>query len=261
MFTGNPPYHTQNAMSTMYSIVEDEHPPLPSNLSDELRSFLLLCFRKEPRARPTTLELLQHLWIVQYRTISELSIDQQSSLDHPSMGEVEAITTATMPDPLDENGDLNDTMLEARKDVKSRSRPPTQVLLRTNVKTLNHFAVATFFCQAVACRICGDPVKRAMYCHHCRVVAHADCLATSRMACLRDPNAPQSIILSSLQKTGATPKHDGSGFAVPGIKSMLNSTKDYAADVRHRFRPVREFEAKSHRVNARDHGPGACRIS
>lgn len=51
------------AMSAMFRIVEDDYPPLPSNISDEMKSFLLCCFQKNPDDRPTAAQLKNHLWL------------------------------------------------------------------------------------------------------------------------------------------------------------------------------------------------------
>lgn len=63
LLTGVPPYFELTQMSAMYHIVNDTHPPLPDGLSDELRSFLLACFDKDVRSRPTAQQLRQHTWL------------------------------------------------------------------------------------------------------------------------------------------------------------------------------------------------------
>jgi serine/threonine protein kinase len=66
LLTGAPPYFELGPMSALFNIVEDRHPPLPDNLSDLLRSFLKVCFKKDPRQRPTATELVEHKWIRQF---------------------------------------------------------------------------------------------------------------------------------------------------------------------------------------------------
>ncbi|ORZ25182.1 kinase-like domain-containing protein [Absidia repens] len=63
LLTGKPPYADLISMSALYHIVEDDCPPLPENISNDLRDFLLLCFRKDPELRPTASELLHHPWL------------------------------------------------------------------------------------------------------------------------------------------------------------------------------------------------------
>ncbi|OAD78613.1 hypothetical protein PHYBLDRAFT_101025, partial [Phycomyces blakesleeanus NRRL 1555(-)] len=61
--TGKPPYSDVNPMTALFRIVEDECPPLPESISEDLRSFLELCFQKSPMDRPTAGELLNHVWV------------------------------------------------------------------------------------------------------------------------------------------------------------------------------------------------------
>lgn len=66
LLTGAPPYFELGPMSALFNIVEDRHPPLPENLSDLLKSFLKVCFKKDPRQRPTAAELVDHKWLKQF---------------------------------------------------------------------------------------------------------------------------------------------------------------------------------------------------
>ncbi|KAJ2336451.1 Protein kinase of the Mitotic Exit Network, partial [Coemansia sp. RSA 2681] len=66
LLTGKPPYSGLMQMAALYRIVEDDHPPIPEGISEELKEFLLLCFQKEPANRPTAAELMSHSWIMQY---------------------------------------------------------------------------------------------------------------------------------------------------------------------------------------------------
>ncbi|KAJ2613095.1 Protein kinase of the Mitotic Exit Network [Coemansia sp. RSA 1365] len=67
LLTGRPPYADLMQMAALYHIVEDEHPPIPEGISEELKEFLLQCFRKAPHERPTALDLMSHPWTRQYR--------------------------------------------------------------------------------------------------------------------------------------------------------------------------------------------------
>ncbi|KAJ2883349.1 Protein kinase of the Mitotic Exit Network, partial [Coemansia aciculifera] len=68
LLTGKPPYSELMQMAALYRIVEDDHPPIPEGISEELKDFLLLCFQKEPANRPTAAELMSHSWTMQYRS-------------------------------------------------------------------------------------------------------------------------------------------------------------------------------------------------
>ncbi|KAJ2883371.1 Protein kinase of the Mitotic Exit Network [Coemansia aciculifera] len=67
LLTGKPPYSELLTMAALYRIVEDDHPPIPEGISEELKDFLLQCFQKEPANRPTAAELMSHSWTIQYR--------------------------------------------------------------------------------------------------------------------------------------------------------------------------------------------------
>ena len=68
-------------MAALFKIVQDEHPALPDRISrvfscvpikahrnQELRDFLMMCFRKDPCKRATAHQLLQHPWIQNARS-------------------------------------------------------------------------------------------------------------------------------------------------------------------------------------------------
>lgn len=63
LIDGKPPYSDMQAFSAMFRIVEDDRPPLPTRASDELCDFLIQCFAKDPKERPTANELFSHPWL------------------------------------------------------------------------------------------------------------------------------------------------------------------------------------------------------
>ncbi|CAK0734185.1 hypothetical protein CVIRNUC_000395 [Coccomyxa viridis] len=65
LLTGQPPYFDLQPMSALFRIVQDEHPALPDNLSEDMQGFLLECFRKDPQRRPGARALLRHAWLRQ----------------------------------------------------------------------------------------------------------------------------------------------------------------------------------------------------
>lgn len=50
----------------MYRIVEDEDPPIPPGLPEDMDHFLKLCFQKEPRLRPSAVQLFEHPWLLKH---------------------------------------------------------------------------------------------------------------------------------------------------------------------------------------------------
>ena len=63
LLTTRPPYYEFEPMAAMFRIVTDDCPPIPSDISDCLKDFLLKCFTKDPIKRPSAKELLLHPWI------------------------------------------------------------------------------------------------------------------------------------------------------------------------------------------------------
>jgi Protein kinase domain/PX domain len=65
LLNGVPPYFDTNAVTAMFRMVEDDHPPLPDedDSSDLCRVFLLECFQKDPDKRPTCDALKRHPWL------------------------------------------------------------------------------------------------------------------------------------------------------------------------------------------------------
>jgi serine/threonine protein kinase len=68
MATGRPPWSGEFAeqISALFNIATtNDPPPIPQSLSREARDFLMLCFKRNPRERPTASRLLKHPWIAQ----------------------------------------------------------------------------------------------------------------------------------------------------------------------------------------------------
>lgn len=64
LLTGKPPYsEIGNSLAVMFRIVEDPNPPIPEGCSENLRDFLSLCFKKDPKERPTAESLFEHPWL------------------------------------------------------------------------------------------------------------------------------------------------------------------------------------------------------
>jgi len=63
LLTGKPPYYDCSSITALYRMVEDEHPPFPTDISEELQNFMIRCFHKDPTKRPTAKELLNETWM------------------------------------------------------------------------------------------------------------------------------------------------------------------------------------------------------
>lgn len=82
LLTGNPPYWELGTMPAMFAMVNDPHPPLPPNISPELKHFLQACFVRDINRRPTASQLLEHPWIRQYY-IEHSEVTKHHQQHHP----------------------------------------------------------------------------------------------------------------------------------------------------------------------------------
>jgi len=67
MATGMPPWKTMkfgSISALMYHVANtNDPPPMPNDISESLRSFLHMCFQRNPQQRPSADELLQHSFV------------------------------------------------------------------------------------------------------------------------------------------------------------------------------------------------------
>jgi serine/threonine protein kinase len=96
LITLKPPYSELQSMSALFRIVQDPHPPLPESISSELRSFLLSCFKKEPKERETAKQLLDHPFIKKYK-FDGIRQNAQKKLSNPKLakGSQDKVGTAS----------------------------------------------------------------------------------------------------------------------------------------------------------------------
>eukprot|EP00026_Physarum_polycephalum_P007946 Phypoly_transcript_08019.p1 GENE.Phypoly_transcript_08019~~Phypoly_transcript_08019.p1 ORF type:complete len:353 (+),score=40.13 Phypoly_transcript_08019:364-1422(+) len=60
MLTSKPPYFEMSPIAAIFRIVQDPHPPIPSNLSENMSNIIMLCFTRDTSLRPTAEQLLKH---------------------------------------------------------------------------------------------------------------------------------------------------------------------------------------------------------
>ncbi|XVF61014.1 hypothetical protein PTKIN_Ptkin08bG0094000 [Pterospermum kingtungense] len=64
MATSKPPWHQFEGVAAIFKIGNSKDiPDIPDHLSNEAKSFIKLCLQREPSARPTALQLLDHPFI------------------------------------------------------------------------------------------------------------------------------------------------------------------------------------------------------
>ena len=66
LVTGKRPYDECNAMQAIYRMVCEPYPPFPENvqLSLACKDFIMKCWNREWKTRPTALQLLSHPFII-----------------------------------------------------------------------------------------------------------------------------------------------------------------------------------------------------
>jgi serine/threonine protein kinase len=79
LLKGEPPYFNCDPFSAMYKMVEDEHPPLPSGISQALYHFLMECFKKDVNFRAGASQLLTHVWLAVDKKSGRGSIGKNSN--------------------------------------------------------------------------------------------------------------------------------------------------------------------------------------
>lgn len=74
LLTGKPPYYDLHEFTAMIKIVYEGSPPLPDNISENMRDFLTLCFERNPVKRIDAKGLLKHKLLNQ--------VDKKTALEH-----------------------------------------------------------------------------------------------------------------------------------------------------------------------------------
>ncbi|XP_039173143.1 mitogen-activated protein kinase kinase kinase 1-like isoform X2 [Eucalyptus grandis] len=63
MLTSQRPYPKLDKAQALYKIGKGKHPPLPRSLSSDARDFILTCLQKNPKDRPSAVQLLNHPFV------------------------------------------------------------------------------------------------------------------------------------------------------------------------------------------------------
>ncbi|XP_039004114.1 mitogen-activated protein kinase kinase kinase 3-like isoform X3 [Hibiscus syriacus] len=81
MATSKPPWHQYEGVAAIFKIGNSKDmPEIPNHLSSEAKSFIRLCLQREPSARPTALQLLDHPFICDQATtrVANISITKDA---------------------------------------------------------------------------------------------------------------------------------------------------------------------------------------
>ncbi|KAI9319313.1 kinase-like domain-containing protein [Dichotomocladium elegans] len=167
LLTGKPPYFGMIAMSALYHIVEDDHPPLPKDISKPLEDFLYGCFQKDPSDRPSARELMQHAWLNPEATCAD---DRLSDSEE----EADDVTSASGISMVEDDDIAMILGYMRTNPMMDLQRVPANNIRRKQI--IEHQFVKTSFGKAVTCKVCLVTVKRhAVYCEACALICHEKC--------------------------------------------------------------------------------------
>ncbi|KAI9359517.1 kinase-like domain-containing protein [Pilaira anomala] len=174
LVTGKPPYSDLLAMSAMFHIVEDDYPPLPENISQDMKDFLLCCFQKDPENRSSSTELLQHDWIIKNKkkaTTSKKNKDFINSQDSTPYHLLEETSHAT---PKKKTAGVTNTKYYSLN--ANTILPPSASFDDAN----SHHFIQTSFGKAVECKVCNEVMaNESVFCEVCSLVCHKECKQTA----------------------------------------------------------------------------------
>ncbi|RIA90157.1 kinase-like domain-containing protein [Glomus cerebriforme] len=240
LLTGKPPYSDLLAMTALFRIVEDDCPPLPESISDDLTDFLKKCFHKKPSMRPTARDLFRHEWIKSNWSQKELRT--QESL--PFLRRITSDTKLSeiKPSSLSNVSNINDSKENSNNEspIKPESTTPSSkkpidspnVAIIPSVPTklyaatpmVPHRFVKNSFSKPIGCKICHTTVKKnAVMCEECNMVCHAKCSPEAPFPCSLQNHLIRYIPLGLIEDPLTRSIGTSSESDVPTITSPINS--------------------------------------
>eukprot|EP00808_Paulinella_micropora_P021792 g56479.t1 len=126
LLTGKPPYFDLQQMPALFRIVQDDHPPLPDDISAALNDFMLQCFAKNPFNRPTASKLLKHPWLKEAdEESSQPGVASPAAQKTEEELQLELIAEAEDLRALDQRKETTVSLTELPGMDKPGSRPPS----------------------------------------------------------------------------------------------------------------------------------------
>ena len=123
-------------MAALFAIVQDEHPPLPDNISTMIKDFLLLCFQKDPAMRSTAAVLLSHPWLQQ---IGQIHTTPRTSNSPPK----ERSSFSSMVQSPKRRQSIRDTKQDTVSRCASAESSPTLADRTTRLSDHTYFSEVT----------------------------------------------------------------------------------------------------------------------
>ncbi|KAK9712272.1 Protein kinase of the Mitotic Exit Network [Basidiobolus ranarum] len=196
LLTGKPPYYDLMPLTALFRIVEDDCPPLPDNISNKLRTFLLQCFQKDPKKRPTARDLYHHQWLVEDRVVHELR-------KNGSIRSIEKIAVHVEGSPFHRSLPSPSGRMD---NIISHDRTKSDTDAMGNPPRFHRFVKCSFNKAVVECRICQEFVKkRAFFCDDCGLVCHVECANSNPLVC--EPRTPSNTPIHSLTSSNSRRIH------------------------------------------------------
>ncbi|KAI8089567.1 uncharacterized protein BX664DRAFT_297377 [Halteromyces radiatus] len=171
LVTGKPPYADLISMSAMFRIVEDDYPPLPDNISEDMRDFLLCCFQKNPDDRPTAKTLKEHPWI-QYHQRNTKSTANATTSD----GTSDVIPDTEDRQSIHQRSIARSSMDSIRRQIQQSQHNHHQLPNLEEGDYATHRFIQTSFGKIVECKVCGELLReQAIFCETCSLICHDEC--------------------------------------------------------------------------------------
>ncbi|KAI8638218.1 kinase-like domain-containing protein [Parasitella parasitica] len=164
LVSGKPPYSDLLAMSAMFRIVEDEYPPFPEGITQDMKDFLTSCFQKDPSKRKSSQELQSHQWI-----ITNLQQKQQQQKKRESSVSASALvpTRNRATTPMKYHS-LNATTIQQHQYLGDESSVAT-------IDENSHQFIETPFDKS-KCNVCHEIMTQgSIFCQVCSLACHKEC--------------------------------------------------------------------------------------
>ncbi|CEP15038.1 hypothetical protein [Parasitella parasitica] len=168
LVSGKPPYSDLLAMSAMFRIVEDEYPPFPEGVSQDMKDFLICCFQKDPNQRKSSKELQNHKWIT-------TSLQQKQRQQKKRQSSAPALTSTSVSEPTRHREvsaikyhSLNTTTMQWHPNLDDE-------LTVATIDENSHQFIETPFDKS-KCNVCHEIMtKGSIFCQVCSLTCHKEC--------------------------------------------------------------------------------------
>ncbi|KAI9266992.1 kinase-like domain-containing protein [Sporodiniella umbellata] len=190
LVTGKPPYIDLLPMSAMFRIVEDEYPPLPQNISEDMQNFLLCCFQKDPEQRSSSKELQSHSWITKNLKLQQKGKRSDKKETRKEIVHCQFISSMSL-DVVNGSNDLGlyhttEEQSHASKMARVTTTQELEQFYSSNVTVMplfddnednnGHVFVENTHKKVIGCKVCNEVInEESKLCEVCLLVCHEEC--------------------------------------------------------------------------------------